>query len=300
MLGVGLRAPELVMACKAGNLPAPATEAVLHCYREIPRNVYLAVERFDIDTLTALALIELDWKHDYQGRFPADVVTRARTLVDTKEWAPADGATPPTRTEVVREWPMPEHSIGQGVKVRLICDYLTGELRQSDIREAAHRIHDERREIVAAWRQASVMVGDHIALIESKSPYAMMAAQAVADIVVWVRPADPIGGLNPHRREVTVRQKRPGLVNFAGVHEELGELETGWQGDALSGSSVHGSKLDADLIIRTLVKYHVDRHSLVRACIEELLSQPEFEVRIRQGDAECGVELLEWTKLSYL
>ena len=299
-LGVGLRAPELVMACRAGNLSAPATESVLQCHREIPRNVYLAVERFDIDTLTALALIELGWKHDYQGRFPADVVIRARALVDAKEWTPADGAASPTRTEVVREWPMSEHSIGQGVKVRLICDYLMGELQQSDIREAAERIHDERREIVTAWRQTSVMVDDHIALIESKSPFAMTSARAVADIVVWVRPADPIGGPNPHRREVTVWQERPGLVNFAGVHEELGELEPGWQGDALSGSSVHGSKLDADLIIRTLVKYHVDRRSLVQACIKELLSQPEFEAQIRQGDAKCGVELLEWVKLSYL
>lgn len=300
MLGVGLRASELVGACKAGNLSAPATEAVLQCHREIPRNVYLAVERFDIDTLTALALIELSWKHDYQGRFPTDVVTRARVLVSTKEWTPADGAVSPTRAEVVRGWPMSEHSIGQSVKVRLICDYLTGELQQSDIRDAAQRIHDERREMVAAWRQADVIVGDHIALTESKSPFAMTAAQALADIVVWVRPADPIGGLDPRRREVTVWQKRPELVNFAGLHEELGELEPGWHGDALSGSSVCGSKLEADLIVRTLVKYHVDRPSIVRACIEELLGQPDFEVQIRRGDAACGIELLEWVKLSHL
>lgn len=300
VLGLGLQAPELAAACREGNLSAPATEAVLRHDRRFPRDVYLAVEHFGVDTLTALALIELSWKHDYQGRFPTDVATRARTLVSTKEWTPADGVIPPTRTEVVREWPVSEQPLGWSVKVRLISDYLTGELQQSDIREAAQRIHDERREIVAVWRQASVMVGEHIALIESKSPFAMPTAQTLAGIVVWVRPADPIGGLNPRRREVTVWQKRPGLVNFAGLHEELGELEPGWHGDALSGSSVCGSKLEADLIVRTLVKYHVNRHSLVQTCIQELLSQPEFEVQIRRGDAQCGIELLDWVKLSYL
>lgn len=112
--------------------------------------------------------------------------------------------------------------------------------------------------IIKAWEQVEVIADDQIAVIESRNPFAMVAAQMVADVAVWVRPHGILGSLDRSGRQVKISQARPGLVNFAGIHEVVGELEPGWGGDATSGASVEGSTLETDVILRMLMNYRTN------------------------------------------
>lgn len=258
VLGVGLQTPEFV--CRAGNLPAPATDEVIDWVGIFPWQTSLAIERVNIDTMTAVSLIGLHLDSGYgyaRSGIPPAVVERAYGLTHTKEWVPTDGLAEPTVADAVRRWALSD-GIPTLFKRVIVSDYLLGVLSPGKIRDVARQMIEERSMIIKAWEQVEVIADDQIAVIESRNPFAMVAAQMVADVAVWVRPRGILGSLDRSGRQVKISQARPGLVNFAGIHEVVGELEPGWRGDATSGASVEGSTLETDVILRMLMNYRTN------------------------------------------
>lgn len=288
--GIGLQAPEFMAECKAGNLVTPVTEAVLEYAGQFSPDVHFAVERLDVDTLTALALIDLRMR----PRKPSsEEVERARCLVATKEWSPDQGVTRPTAPEIARHWAV-EPNIDVRFRVAAISEYLRGLEETNLTRGSARRIYEERHEIAVQWDKVKTMAGGAVAVISSSSGEAMSAAQLVSDVAVWV-----IGSGTPSC-VVKIWQRQPGLVNLAGFHEEVSELEVGWDAGSVWAASSFGCKLSIEVLVRLLVKYHVNRSSIVRMRIEEILDDSVFQARVCSGDAQCGTELWEWVKLSHL
>ncbi|PID31580.1 hypothetical protein CR983_00340 [Candidatus Saccharibacteria bacterium] len=261
-MGLEVTVSKLAEACSLGNIDpqhlggdasVAAIEEAAVCPLP-PQGAQLVTIRADADSVGAMAVLAL---REEDVSVNGNVGVRVSVIADAdkshSEWSPLDGFRPATTFEALRaevmnfRRPLEE-------RVDLVKSWLTtGEFAGSA--EAAFAVEQERRETVDLLDSVSLF-DDCIAVIESKSRYAVAAAYGKADVVVAINPQFKFGGGEPHRK-VTVCQKQPGLVELRSVFADLNETEPGWGGSPTIGGSPQGesSVVATDKVVEIVRKH---------------------------------------------
>lgn len=305
-LGLNLADPVAIAACTLEDVrysnSLSATERATSWHGKVKHGMRLIAEEATLDVLTAAAIFSMrkDGVGMFQGMpsFNNEVRERIYDLSDEKPWLPTDDCDTVSVAHAVRQ------RIEAGIlsvsdQLACIRSFLeTGMF--VDMNDIQYLMRDDRYGIRVLFRNAMSVAGGRIAIISSPDcRLALSAVQFRADVAVWVNPAVPQSGAAAHGRQITIWQKEPGLVNFAGVLAELATLEAGWTGTATEGRSAEDfvSQLDVLVVVRTLLKYHRDGARAARQYLEEAVSDNEFTTAMQDGSSTRGSDFLERTRL---
>ena len=305
-LGLNLTDPVAIAACTLEDIrysnSLSATERAASWQGKVERGMRLIAEEATLDVLTAAAIFSMrkDGVGMFQGMpsFNNEVRERIYDLSGGKPWLPTDDCDTVSVAHAVRQ--RVEAGI-LSVSDLLCCirSFLeTGTF--VDVDDIQYHMRNDRYGIRVLFRDATSVAGGRIAIISSPDRrLALAAVQFRADVAVWVNPAVPRIGTDAHARQVTIWQKEPGLVNFAGVLAELSTLEGGWTGTVTEGRSAENfvSQLDVLVVVRMLLKYHRDGARAARQYLEEAVSDSEFTAAVKDGSSTRGSDLLARTQL---
>lgn len=307
-LGLGLTDPEAIAACSMGNIRPLAghdhivSGRAVH-FEPLKSRMRLVIEEVNFDTLMAAALLSMRMDGiglgAFDKSFDPDARDRSIDLGLLPLWSPATDTgnaygEPVSNAEAVRQW-ISREDIPLERRIADLREYLeTGEFEGCG--RLRHEMQDERYALKVEYRQAVPIAGNRIAVIESAQyRHALKGAAYRADVVVWVNEhASSLDG-DFAVRQIVIWQKHAGLVNFAGVLAELAEREAGWVGQATELRSQEGmnSALDVSLILRMLLRHHVDGGRAAREYLDEALDNADLVAAVRDGSSSCGSDLLE-------
>lgn len=307
-LGLGLTDPNAIAACSMGNVRPLAGHGhivsgrTVH-FKPLKSRMRLVIEEVNLDTLMAAALLSM--RRDgigleiYDESFDPDIQQRRIELGLVSSWSPAtdtgdEYGEPVSNAEALQHW-ISREDISLERRIADIRQYLeTGTFE--GCRSLQIDMQDDRYALKVEYRQAVLVAGNRIAVIESAQyRHALKGAAYRADVVVWVNAhASSLDG-DFAVRQIVIWQKHAGLVNFAGVLAELAGREAGWAGTATEVRSQEGmnSALDVPLIVRTLLRHHVDGGRGAREYLDEALNDDVFTGAVRDGSSSRGNELLD-------
>ena len=263
----------------------------------------LVIEEVNLDTLMAAALLSMRMDgiglETYNESFDPAIQDRRIELGLLSPWSPAtdrgdEYGEPVSNAEALKQR-ISREDIPLDRRVTDIREYLeTGKFE--DCSSLRYEMQDDRFALKIEYRNAVPVAGNRIAVLESAHyRHALEGAAHRADVVVWVNEYASSQDGDFAVRQIVIWQKHAGLVNFAGVLTELAERESGWTGEARELRSQDGANtaLDVPLIVRLLLKHHVDGGRGAREYLDEALNDPRMMAAVRDGSSSRGSDLLE-------